>query len=498
MPYGNPAIPVGKNYQTPKSQFSPGGSAVYAQPPAAASGVNAWQPDYGRNPAGAVYEANTARTRGDNAAAGYGNAGVREENAFRGIGDKDFNSAGQYQNQGTAAYQDLGQDRGATMSALDRLHQFYSQGPGPSAAEAQMQQGADANMGQAIALAHSGRGNGGNAMAMRQAQFGNAAAGQQLNQQLGVLRANEASNWRQQQLGAMGAEQQGLAGLRQSDINNMGTNQQTGLGYQNAGQQGYAAGAQTGLSYDQLANGSRQAGEGLRADILGRQLSADTSKYGADKGVEIGQRDADAKDTASWVQGAGVVGGTIIGGVFGGPAGAVGGGAAGGAIASSDVRGKKNIQPVSMADVFQSPPGQPPVTDLRAAQGYQYNYKDPNAPGAAPGKQVGPMAQNLPASVVGTGPDGKKSVDTSRLSLVNTAAISETQRKVDQLEALLNNRARYAPGEQLPGPTQPASNIGFHQSGATGIDAMQAGPYGLPTQEEADAAARKRILMGAR
>ena len=28
------------------------------------------------------------------------------------------------------------------------------------------------------------------------------------------------------------------------------------------------------------------------------------------------------------------------------------------------------------------------------------------------------------------------------------------------------------------------------------IDAMQAGPYGLPTQEEADAAARKRILAG--
>jgi hypothetical protein len=51
------------------------------------------------------------------------------------------------------------------------------------------------------------------------------------------------------------------------------------------------------------------------------------------------------------------------------------------------------------------------------------------------------MAQDLektPAgkSVVKTGPDGMKSIDTARLSLVNTSAISEQQRRLDRLEAI--------------------------------------------------------------
>jgi len=54
------------------------------------------------------------------------------------------------------------------------------------------------------------------------------------------------------------------------------------------------------------------------------------------------------------------------------------------------------------------------------------------------------MAQDLEktpagASVVATDPKtGMKSVDTDRLSLVNTAALSEQQRRIDDLEAMLD------------------------------------------------------------
>lgn len=82
----------------------------------------------------------------------------------------------------------------------------------------------------------------------------------------------------------------------------------------------------------------------------------------------------------------------------------------------------------------------PPAIDLRPAQGYAYDYKNPSAPGAAPGRQVGVMAQDLERSpatahVVHDTPHGKQ-VDTGRLALVNTAAISELQRKLQMLEAM--------------------------------------------------------------
>lgn len=140
---------------------------------------------------------------------------------------------------------------------------------------------------------------------------------------------------------------------------------------------------------------------------------------------------------------------------------------------SSPVEAKKDIRPVDMMIAPQdyqdawkgtsmeqsaAPPQQFPVysmssppiipgkpaVDLRPAQGYSYEYKEPNAPGAKPGRQYGPMAQDLEktpagASVVEMDPNtGMKRVDTNRLTMVNTAAISEQQRKMDALLALLD------------------------------------------------------------
>ncbi len=432
------------------------------------------------------------------------------------------------QNQGmlganTAGFQ-ANQDRAAQQGALGRLQNFYQQGPGPSAAEAQMQQGADANMAQSIALAHSGRGAGANANAMRSAAFQNAAAGQQLNQNMGVLRANEAANWRQQQLGAMGMEQNTIAGMRGQSIGQQGQGQQfatamgqQGLGYGQLGAQyqgmgnqaqaafegqGVQAGlgyGQQGLGYSQLGEQTSQYGENMKNKILeyqGNQQQDQQHVNAAAAGAAMTDsrtRDAANQNFMGTVMSSGV---GMMGQGGGGQVGNQGFYGSSYGNPDSDVRVKKDIQPANMSAVFGNG-----GADLRPAQGYTYQYKDPNSPGGAPGQQIGPMAQDLEktpagASTVHTGPDGKKSIDPGRLSLVNAAAVSELQRRTDELEAMLNQRAKYAPGEQLPGPTQPASNIGFHQSGATGIDAMQAGPYGLPTQEEADAAAQRRQAFG--
>ena len=77
-------------------------------------------------------------------------------------------------------------------------------------------------------------------------------------------------------------------------------------------------------------------------------------------------------------------------------------------------------------------------TDLRPAEGYSYRYKDPGAPGAAPGRHYGPMAQDLEKTPAGRStvvdtPQGKM-VDTGRLTMVTAAATSETQRRLDDAE----------------------------------------------------------------
>jgi hypothetical protein len=81
-----------------------------------------------------------------------------------------------------------------------------------------------------------------------------------------------------------------------------------------------------------------------------------------------------------------------------------------------------------------------PAVDLRPAQGFEYEYKDPHAPGAEPGRHVGPMAQDLlhtaAAGAVHNSPTGLR-VDTPRLTMVNTAALSEQQRKTQELERQL-------------------------------------------------------------
>jgi hypothetical protein len=75
-----------------------------------------------------------------------------------------------------------------------------------------------------------------------------------------------------------------------------------------------------------------------------------------------------------------------------------------------------------------------PRPDLRPAQGYEYAYRDPERHGE--GRYVGPMAQDLEhlPGVVEQSQDGTKSINAPRLTLANTAALSETQRELDEIK----------------------------------------------------------------
>lgn len=86
-----------------------------------------------------------------------------------------------------------------------------------------------------------------------------------------------------------------------------------------------------------------------------------------------------------------------------------------------------------------APPASADAANLDAAYrrptSNSYEYKDPSMPGAAPGRQAGPMADELKGipGVVRPGPDGFDRVDTPRLTMNNTSQIGNNTRDIDAL-----------------------------------------------------------------
>lgn len=115
--------------------------------------------------------------------------------------------------------------------------------------------------------------------------------------------------------------------------------------------------------------------------------------------------------------------------------------ALGGGSALSGVE-RANPDTAALDAAYRQQGGEP---NLRPAQGYEYSYKDPQADGA--GRYVGPMAQDLEhlPGVVEQDASGKKAINAPRLTLANTAAVSELQRKQDAiLAALRGSKPVYA------------------------------------------------------
>jgi hypothetical protein len=402
--------------------------------------------------------------------------------------------AGQYDALGGVRQQ------AATGADTSALQDFYKGPTGPSAAESQMVAGRDAAMGDALALGRSGRA-GFNPAAERQAMAQAGATNAQTNQQLGTLRAQEAATARGQNLQAMTAEQQAINAARNTQLSAAGLEQQTlgqiaaggstdaraaadvalgargqndalALGYQGASQNAAQLGVQAGLGYGGLGNASIAGGqgydvgmqnaatgqEGVGAQVYGtagqlglgyqgmaeevqqNEMNAAMQYEALSSGQQLAAQSAnvqaDASRDAAWM-------------------GAVGG-VAGAAMKASDVRSKKKIQ--ELEDVSAQyrallderspyPTTQGPNTSAldahRGAGAYSYEYRDPSMPGAAPGRQSGPMSHELRSmpGVVQQGPDGYERVDTGRLALNNTSALAETVRRDDEQDRALAEMA---------------------------------------------------------
>lgn len=427
-----------------------------------------------------------AATQGAQVAAGQraqGDAALQAEQAR--AGGLQANAADAANRGGPAALSDADRARNLQFEALTN--------PGPSAAQTQLQMGSDAAMGQALALARSGR-NGTNPAAERQAMFQNAATMQNLSGQQSLLRAQEEQqriaglgNVGSQALGAANAQTQAQAASDQTALGyesaanqaaalgynaaqgfggvanqTQGNAQQYDIGLQNAantregqGKQTYIAGAGLEQQYSELAEKAR-AGD-RDAQIALERLKAEQAMAASAANAEYDQkRDSGLLGMAASAVGAflsderskqrikeleGELARTYK--ALGGPPATQGvrkGGDASPALAKRDQDLSRDLD-AAMAPTYAALSGAPATagTDLRGAKGYSYEYKNPNQPGAAPGTQYGPMAQDLEkspataASVMDT-PNGKM-VDAGRLTMTNTAAIGEQQRKADEQQA---------------------------------------------------------------
>lgn len=273
---------------------------------------------------------------------------------------------------------------------------------------------------------------------------------------------------------------------------------QFGVGQANLGAAGQARGQNDAMTLGAL--GQSQAYEGLRNQNAAGQAQAGYNYEAAKaQGAGLGA----ANYNAGVAQG-NVETGMMLG-AMSGAAGAYGQMAnAGGGNPTSDVRAKKDIKPASVLQALggrqlyeqQTGPGHvrnevndvqdtrargdfdrnfdefrasPPVLqgtgdarqarlqallgprpDLRPAQGYEYAYRDPERHGE--GRYVGPMAQDLEhlPGVVEQGEDGTKAINAPRLTLANTAAVSEQQRRLDEIE-----RRQRLQSLGFPSPTAP-------------------------------------------
>lgn len=113
----------------------------------------------------------------------------------------------------------------------------------------------------------------------------------------------------------------------------------------------------------------------------------------------------------------------------------------------SDEKSKKKIAELqSVNEHYRSLLGGPSSTEGTLNDAYReptsntYEYKDPSAQGAAPGRQSGPMADELKGipGVVQPGPDGFDRVDPARLTMANTSQLAEQRRQLDEMQAHLD------------------------------------------------------------
>lgn len=236
------------------------------------------------------------------------------------------------------------------------------------------------------------------------------ARGQDVTQQLGMANVN---------LGMRGQDASVLTGDADRNLAAQRLGLDAGLGY---GQLANTA-DQSGLNFLSQANQQGVMTQGMQNDLTSNLFNNQTSLVNNERAVQAGiqqQAMANNAQPGFWEQ--------LALNTVGGAAQGAGGAAATAAL--SDERAKTDISSLdAIAD------------HLRGAPGYRYRYKpgfgeDPDV------EHAGPMAQDLERGPFGKalvkhGADGLRRVDTSRLSLVNHAALSSMRSELDKLKAAL-------------------------------------------------------------
>lgn len=286
------------------------------------------------------------------------------------------------------------QFRSGQMGLVDML-QKRARGEGPSIADAQNQAATDRSLSAAAALNNSGRGAMNPALAAR--NLGNSMASINRDSAQAAIQGRLAE--------AAGATDQlgnALATGRSGDIG-LATNQ-ANLKLQQGGMNDEMKRYYAGLAAqaDQSSFAAQQAQQQLEVqNALGAAgINAGAAAAKDDFWKSLGG--AGASGTATVLAAPGVL---------------------------SDERLKKDVQPG----------GQEIYDFLDALKARDYRYKDPSAPGAAPGPQTGVMAQDLEKSKVGSQlvhdtPAGKV-VDTSHGLTAALAAMAKLHERVKTLEA---------------------------------------------------------------
>lgn len=333
-----------------------------------------------------------------------------------------------------------------------------------------------------------------------QAGYGQQAQAAQAAGNLGLAGADRALAGIGQ---GMQGEQARMQGAQtQGQLNVAGG--QLGLAGLNQGIQGQVAGGQLAGQGRQLGfQGDAQMGAAIAQDQAAKQQyeSMLTQQMGIKSGVSIANAQSANNFFGSMVGAGGTLAAAGLGllsderqkrvgqpvkmssAMYGNPYGRRG---APGNLVMSDERNKRELSELrdtvkSYAAAYGGPPATEGVRrggdytseldrvasrgnapDFRNSQAYAYEYKDPSLPGAAPGPQVGPMAQDLemasPSSVVDT-PQGKM-VDTSRLTMANSSAIGEQQARQDDLDRQMEELKRMLAGGNQQQFTAPRPNPG--------------------------------------
>lgn len=419
----------------------------------------------------------------------------------------DYGQANPYLQRSGGAYGTGLQSLGGTealggMNQIQLMDQLKAQAygtAGPSVAEIRMRQAADEAQRRNLSIAAGGAGP---SRASAQLAAINANAQQQggLVRDLGAQRAAEqiqargelgqvAGAFRQQ--GQSGAGTYGQLGSGYGQLGGQfadmaqgqaGLNQQTTLANLNAGMQQRGLNDQMGQFYFGLGDQARQQQNnanmqldtnrgnwqigqaGVNANTYGTGMQSNTQRFGSALGFGAGAAmllsDMRAKMPADYgtdlsnpytpmqtpglsQQQQGALALMQSGAAQSGSSGAAGFLSALPMLSkmTSDMRAKT---PAGGGQSFER------VRDFPDAPNYAYQYKDPAAPGARPGVQVGPMAQDLEstpagATAVGTDPaTGRKFIDPARLALLTAGEVSQQNQDLEQLKRAVFGRRKVA------------------------------------------------------